>query len=456
MAQISIIKKSDIVEARRFDAEYFKPEYLKVERQLLKITHSDIYTLSKGQINYGLNIDPIYTDEGINFIRAQNLKEYGFDGEILKIPYNQSDFSESELLKEGDVIIVRSGANVGDIGITTKEYSGSTFGSYVIKINLKETIDPFFVYVFLKTKYGRKQTMRFRSGSAQPNISIPNLNQILVPILSSDFQELINNIFFKAKQKQTQSKQLYKEAEQLLLEELSLVDYKSKHQLTFSTTKKEIDESKRFDAEYFQPKYKEIIEKIENYEGGFDLVKNIVGWEKGVEVGSSAYTEQGKDFVRVSDFSIFGIESVEKKISENLFEKIREEYQPKKGEILFTKDGTIGLSYVLKEDLDGVLSGAFLRLSLKQEFSNFEKEVLALIFNSIIARLQVEQLSGGALIAHLKPSDFEKFKIPLIRPEIQKQIAEKIQQSHRLRKESKELLEEAKRKVEEEIESKNG
>jgi len=47
---------------------------------------------------------------------------------------------------------------------------------------------------------------------------------------------------------------------------------------------------------------------------------------------------------------------------------------------------------------------------------------------------------------------FEKFKIPLIKPKIQKQIAKKIQESHKLRKESKELLEEAKRKVEEEIE----
>ena len=37
MAQISIIKKSDISEAHRFDAEYFKPEYLQEENLLVKI-----------------------------------------------------------------------------------------------------------------------------------------------------------------------------------------------------------------------------------------------------------------------------------------------------------------------------------------------------------------------------------------------------------------------------------
>ncbi len=35
--QISIIKKSDIQEARRFDAEYFNSEYLKNEINLINI-----------------------------------------------------------------------------------------------------------------------------------------------------------------------------------------------------------------------------------------------------------------------------------------------------------------------------------------------------------------------------------------------------------------------------------
>ena len=43
-------------------------------------------------------------------------------------------------------------------------------------------------------------------------------------------------------------------------------------------------------------------------------------------------------------------------------------------------------------------------------------------------------------------------QIPLIKPQIQKQIAKKIKESHKLRKESKELLEEAKGRAEEEIE----
>ena len=48
----------------------------------------------------------------------------------------------------------------------------------------------------------------------------------------------------------------------------------------------------------------------------------------------------------------------------------------------------------------------------------------------------------------ISTKEIGRFKIPLIKSKIQKQITEKIQESYKLRKEAKELLEEAKRKVE--------
>ncbi|MCK5122772.1 MAG: restriction endonuclease subunit S [Candidatus Pacebacteria bacterium] len=198
--------------------------------------------------------------------------------------------------------------------------------------------------------------------------------------------------------------------------------------------------------------YSKIIKKIEEYKNGWDHVRNIVDRKKGVEVGSEAYQQDGMSFGRVADCSINGVADTGKKISKELYQELKNDYQPKRDDILFTKDGTIGLSYVVKEEFEVILSGAFLRLSLKDKYQTFEKECLSLIFNSIISKMQVEKLSGGAIIAHLKPSDFEKFKIPLINLKIQKQIAEKIRESHKLRKESKELLEEAKKRVEKEIE----
>ncbi|MCK5176827.1 MAG: restriction endonuclease subunit S, partial [Candidatus Aenigmarchaeota archaeon] len=319
----------------------------------------------------------------------------------------------------------------------------------VLGVSKLKNINPFYLMVFLRSYFGFNQLQRQRELTIQYQLTLDRVGKVLIPKLSEEFQLKIEKIAKESRKKQTRSKQLYKQAEELFLKELDLKDYKPKHTLTFETTKKETDKAKRIDADYFQPKYKEIIERIEKYENGFDIVKNIVTWKKGFEVGSNEYKEDGIPFIRVSDFSINGIKKTEKKLSEEIYKRLKKQFKPKKDEILFTKDGTIGLSYVLKEEFEGILSSAFLRLNLKQEF---EKECLSLIFNSIVSKMQVEKLSGGAVIAHLKPSDFEKFKIPLIKPEIQKQIAEKIKESHKLRKESKEHLEDAKKKVEEEIE----
>ena len=321
----------------------------------------------------------------------------------------------------------------------------------MIKNNKDERLTR-LLYFYLCSKFAQSIFLWSQEGTNHPRFPNYVLEKLPFGKVSEDLLEYVNECYEDYITKLEQSKELYKEAEKILLNELGLLNHKPNHKLTFTASIKEIKEAKRFDAEYFQPKYKEIIEKIENYKNGWDYVKNIITYKKGVEVGSEAYQNEGIPFVRVSDFSIYGIDKVEKKISKELYEELKDQYAPREGEILFTKDGTIGISYVLKEDFEGILSGAFLRLNLKSKYKDFEKECLALIFNSIICKMQVEKLSGGALIAHLKPSDFEKFKIPLIDQKTQKIISQKIQESHKLRKESKELLKLAIKKVEEEIE----
>ncbi|MDR3559124.1 MAG: hypothetical protein P4L58_01840, partial [Candidatus Pacebacteria bacterium] len=60
--------------------------------------------------------------------------------------------------------------------------------------------------------------------------------------------------------------------------------------------------------------------------------------------------------------------------------------------------------------------------------------------------------AGGSVIAHWKPQQIKNVLIPILPKEIQKKITELVIQSYEARKKSKELLEEAKRKVEEFIE----
>ncbi len=453
MAQISIIKKSDIIKAGRFDAEYFKPKYLKESNLLERKGFFILNEIANAKGGKRLPLGESFSKKGIPYIRAEDVKNSFVDYEnVPRISIQLHKKLINYQAKKNDILLTIVGNSVGDIGMVKFDLNNCNLTENASKITNLKNINPETLFIYMLSKYGQNQIHREKVGTAQPKLSLERIRKFKIPRYSDNFQSKIETIVKEAYQKQTKSKQLYKEAEQLLLTELDLVDYQPQHQLTFSTTKDEAQQAQRFDAEYFQPKYFDIIEKIENYSGGFDVIKNIVDWKKGIEVGTDAYTKTGKDFVRVSDISINGIETSNRKILTTLFTEIKGTFQPKKGEILFTKDGTIGVSYLLKDNVDGIISSAFLRLTLQNNYQGFEKESLVLMLNSIICKLQIEQLSGGAIIAHLKPSDFEKFKIPLIKQSIQSKIAEKITKSHQLRKESKELLELAKTKVEQEIE----
>lgn len=429
----------------RIDADYFGPEFLKTEKVIKKSDSQSIKFLSS-DIRYGLNIEPIYTEIGINFIRAQNLKEYGIVGEILKIPLSQAKVGNKNLLKSGDLLIVRSGANVGDIGIVTKKFDKSTFGSYVIKFDLKNKINPFFIYVFLKTTYGRNQTIRFRSGTAQPNISIPNLNQILIPVLSEKFQSTIEDIFFKSERKIEESSNFYSQAEQLLLSELGLLDWKPKHTLAFVKNFSDTKQSERFDAEYFQPKYEEIIEAVKKYKGGFDELGNLV------KIKDKNFTPKDNEqykYIELANISSNGeINGYEENFGNKLPSRARRKAQ--KGDVIISSiEGSLESIAIITENWTNALcSTGFFAINSE----NINSETLLVLLKTKVGQLQLKKGCKGTILTAIGKEELSKIVLPKIDSKTQEQIKEKIIEMYETKKLSKSLLEIAKRGVEMAIE----
>lgn len=451
MSQISHIKYKDTIEAWRIDADFFKPDFLSKKNILEK----------KDNIHFGDIIETItdwkhwwvtFVDKWVLFIRNINIVNWMISiNEPMYISEEESSESKRAELKPWNLLLTTIG-KIWEAAVVPQEIKRANINQNLVKIQIDKNYSPYYISIFLNSIYWKSQTQRYAAWNIQPLLNYDNIKNLKISNLSYNFQQKIEDIALLSHSKQEESKQLYHEAEDLLLTELWLKNHTISHTLTFSTTKKAVDEAWRYDADYFQPKYDELIEKIENYKWGWDNVENLFKYKKWFEPWAEAYTQEWMDFIRVSDFTKFWIDWVEKKISEKMYDELKENYQAKKWEILFTKDWTIWITYVLKEDLQWIISSAFLRLNLKEKYENYEKECLALILNSIICKLQIERFSWWALISHLKPSDFERIKIPLINLQLQKEISDKIKVSFKLRNESKELLEQAKKMVEDEIE----
>ena len=69
-------------------------------------------------------------------------------------------------------------------------------------------------------------------------------------------------------------------------------------------TSKELQGFTRLDAEYYQPKYDQILNAIQKLSNLH--LTNIVNIKKGIEVGSKAYNNEGISFVRVSNMTKYG------------------------------------------------------------------------------------------------------------------------------------------------------
>ena len=444
--QYSIVNFSEVNlhKDKRLDAEHFHPLHLNNLNKYKKCSQP----LSKFIIHISGGATPLgaeYPEEGIPFLRVQNIMPNYISGSDIKYlsPSQNQEILRSQLKKD-DVLLTITGVSYGKSAVVTDEFVGANINQHSVKMTVRN-IAPYFLSTFLNCKYGYSQSTRHVVGITRPALDYSAIKSFLVPDLDRNFQEIIVSYCSQAEISRADSKQRYSEAQTLLLAELGLTDWQPEYQLTFFKNFSDTEDAERIDADYFQPKYDKIVNAIKNYSGGWDTLENLATLKKCVEVGSKEYLETGIPFVRVSNLSPFEI-TQEKYISEELYAEITE-HQPKQGEILLSKDATPGIAYYLREAPEKMIpAGGILRLESKTD--KIGNEYLTLVLNSILTQEQVNRDVGGSVILHWRPDQVAGTIIPILHPEKQAEIEQKVIESFSLRKHAKDLLEHAKRAVE--------
>ncbi|MEK7611229.1 MAG: restriction endonuclease subunit S [Patescibacteria group bacterium] len=454
----SVIQKSQLEGSLRLDAEYYQPEYLSIKKVI-----SDSGLRSK--ILKELVSRPVLTgttpkrricrQDGtdIKFIKTDSLR----DGEIKfefadNLPVGESrKYSEP---KERDVLVTIIGASYEIVGRTARVFVDDpkmNINQNIALIRPLDTILSSYLESFLRGKYGRYQLWQQSRQTEQVNLNCREVENITIPITSISFQQKIDSLIKSSRKYKIVAAQHYSNAENLLLEELGLKDYQVEDDLVFVVKLSGVKYAERADAEYFQPKYDELIAAVKKYKGGFDELGNLVKIKKSVEPGSDAYKENGVPFVRVSNISKFELsDNNQQFISEELYNELKI-HQPKKGEILLSKDATPGLAYYLNEESQKmIVSGGILRLIVDSR--KVLPEYLTLVLNSVIVQKQIERDAGGSIINHWRPDQVTATIIPLLKNDKQEEIKKLVEESFNDGNSSKALLEIAKHGVETAIE----
>lgn len=450
----------------RVDAEFYRTIFLDTQNKIRKNNWDYLENLTECIRSFGAyslcnQID--YQENGIPFIRCKDIKDGLIDfSDVLYINKRANSLLWKSEVKPNTVLFTMSGS-VGNSAIATEELKYPLNSNQdIAKIYTNKKLNPYFLTAFLNCSYGKKQTSRLPIGSVQQHIFLWQLEKLEIPLPSNDLQSEIENVFKGGLFSEKESKNTYHQAQTLPLSELGLLGWKPKHRMSFVKNYSDTQQAERFDAEYYQPKYAEIVAAIKNYAGGWDTLGNLVSVKKCIEVGSGEYSDEGVPFVRVSNLSPFEI-TEEKYISDKLYSELTPDegtgipftksknHQPKKGEILFSKDATPGIAHFLSEEPQKMIpSGGILRLKLKG--NRVEPNYLTLVLNSLIVKEQINRDVGGSVILHWRPDQVKQTLIPILDEDKQEQIQRKITDSFNLRKQSKHLLECAKKAVEMAIE----
>jgi len=441
----SVVSSSEVMshKDKRIDSEHYHPSHLRnLEKYMEKSKRLGDYILhmSGGATPLGA----IYPESGIPFLRVENvMQNYISESNMVYITDEQHGSIARSELKENDILLTITGA-FGKAAVVTARFEGANINQHSVKMTV-DGISPHFLAAFLNCKYGFSQSTRHVVGITRPALDYSAVRSFYIPSLSDAFQNVVEHVCLQAETVRENRFSVYYEAQSMLLSELGLADWRPRHHLSFIKHYADLQEAERIDADYFQPKYDEIIDAIKACHGGWETLGDLVSLKKCIEVGRGEYLDEGIPFVRVSNLSPFEI-SKEKYISDSLYSDIKE-HQPKRGEILLTKDATPGVAHYLKDAPEKMIpSGGILRLKTKSDGVN--NEYLTLVLNSILTKEQVNRDVGGSVILHWLPKQVKGVVVPMLPLDKQTQIAQKVDEAFTLRKQSKRLLECAKRAVE--------
>ncbi|MBW1615359.1 MAG: restriction endonuclease subunit S [Deltaproteobacteria bacterium] len=447
----------------RIESEYFKKEYKILKNKLLSKPHKKLlYFLSKSvQTGHTPSMqNSNFYGGNIKFIKTDNLRD-----NFIKPTFNHflSEKGNNKIkrtfLKEQDIIVTIIGASHDIIArscIIKKEILPANINQNIALIRVdKNKISPEFLNIYLTTRFGKKYLHYLSRQMEQVNLNCREVEQVIVPLLSKKFQLLIEALVIKAHANLEKSKNLYAQAETLLLETIGLTDFKpSKEPINIKSFKNSFLTTGRLDAEYYQKKYEEIENIIKKSKLGFQNISNVAKLKNGSFIPDTFYVEKAKRaYLRIKELSWNQPINTNKVIFITDDFKASNETTVKENDfVIATIGNTIGkINLVTKEFNESFISNNTSRLRLTVSTDNYY--FYEILFRSFFVQEQIQKEFTQTAQPKISNTSIKNIIIPIIDYTKQQKIAELVEESFRLKKESAQLLETAKRAVEIAIET---
>lgn len=453
MAVWSVAQSGDVSIAGRIDSDFFHPEFLDLDEILHQLPTERInrqFSISDGN---HISISRHFTPQGeVPYFRGQDINNFFLENSRpIRIPQNVFDspgMKRSHFIGE-DVLICIVGASTGTIGLVSDSDTPAT-GSCKIGIIRKKNgavIDPLYLAPFLMGKFGQYQVRRHSRGTAQGGLILIDLMKLSVPVLPWEQQQDIRALVSSSVTCNSVSRQLYTQAQQLLESELGLDKLRFDKPVGYTARFSELELSHRTDAQHYQPRFTRLLEHLARFPTR--RIRDIRRYNRrGIQ---PVYVDGGTHAVVNSQH--LGPKHIDydglQKTTEHIFNASPEAHIQPDDLLIYTTGAYIGRTNVYLDEVPAFASNHvnILRLS-----PDIDHAYMAMVFQSIIGQFQTQKHARGSAQAELYPADIDKFVVPLLPPDKQQEIGNLVRESLAKQRESAQLLDQAKSRVEQLIE----
>jgi type I restriction enzyme, S subunit len=143
------------------------------------------------KIGYGLGQPPELSDSGIPILRATNIMRGKFTSDgLIFAAIEDLPLDRAPLLREGEILVVRSGAYTGDSAIVTTPWAGSAPG-YDLRVSPTGANAGYLAYCML-SKPVLDQIALAKARAAQPHLNAEDLGDATIDLPSFDEQRRIS------------------------------------------------------------------------------------------------------------------------------------------------------------------------------------------------------------------------------------------------------------------------
>jgi len=449
MAVKSIVKVSELEGAKRLDAEYYQPKYLQAVSLLrgYPLLHKFVY-----KVIHPSEIKRAYEDKGFPFLLSQNVLENHLDfTQEVFIPTDVAAQIPKNKVEPGDVLMIRTGG-IGKAAPYLGEPKNLYSSAHVLILKTKD-ISGSFLSTYFNTRYGKLVLQRGHYGALQPEIAPSYVRTVPIPRFDKHEESEIENKVREAHWSLQESKSLYLQAEQIVMDELAWDKLDLSQPKSYAISLSQAKNGSRIDAEHFQPKYEKLLNHVKKA-GETRQIREFL--DEPVSKGVTPdYIPDGEIVVVNSQHLgryCLNFEATDR--TTLAFWERNKRAQIKEHDVMIYATG----AYVGRANpyLESARALAGVDLLLVRPNRECNPLYLSVYLNALPGIYQAEKFASGSGQRHIYPGDVKQFLVHLPSQELQKKVADLVLQSYQARKKAKALLEEAKRKVEEAIEEATG